>query len=396
MDRQNHTNTKSSISPQKKLHQTRLSKIIDAIFQGKLKLTKSEDVSRREQFYVLVMPNGGYRIIPDNTKMVLPIFRQNKNKGIKQRIIWILIKYFHKAFFSPIGQKLGSRQFKIGIKGIQNFDWAQYGIDERPDLTPIIFIGPADLKQKAFIYLSTSSGSKIIRLIKFPIVEQAREKVLKESEILSYLKKNTDVKTSIIYHTDPEHGSSTQSMVNGTFGVNQMTETHLNYLLNLVHSNRQTSLHEQRKRLAKKFSSLDFKSEEKFQLFNTIFEILDDSTPIKCVIEHGDFKRDNILLTPENDLVAIDWESFWLTGLPLNDLLHFHYTNMFRDPKFSIGNLINNNPWVIRYCEILSINIETRRKLALFYLARRIPYLLSINESGRYTLIASHLRELIQ
>lgn len=348
-----------------------------------------------ESFW-MISSHDKYLLFPFRSKASFSIFSQLKNQSLKSKILWLMCKsFYHLSFLSTL-IKLTPSVRLVELSGINNLDWKTYGINSNNPLIPCIFIGEEAHKQKAIVYVVNHRTLDVLGIVKFPLKDSARACVFHEANALQFLaQKKPGISTSLL-HINQLEGTSTQALISGITAPRHFSRLYYDYLINLKIPGAYTNLSEHLDVITTLLNTTAHKNSKLYSLSEALLETLADTTNLHAVFEHCDFKYNNLILTKTSKIIAVDWEEMKKVGLPLLDLINYFYSSprMHLNHDFSFSSFTKNDSWINAYCKEFSISERMRTNLALYYLLRRVPYTLYLQNERRSVALYSHIKQL--
>ncbi|BCL60056.1 hypothetical protein DGMP_07490 [Desulfomarina profundi] len=212
-----------------------------------------------------------------------------------------------------------------------------------------------------------------VRVIKTAMAGGARASIQREAVVLKELAESAPhLNTPVLLELAADGTWASQSVILGRLSGRKLTHAHINWLLHLPKTEKTTTLDEQGQNIRELIVDNPFMDKRMKQLMNRAVEKIIGPT-VTLVLVHGDFAPWNLKIQPGKVIAAIDWEEGNFSGLPLWDLCHFFYMQhyLFRGKTAPVV-LLQNNPLVARYLELMEISPDDLAPLVLIYLLQTI------------------------
>jgi Phosphotransferase enzyme family len=344
-----------------------IEQIVDKVFpKGTMLVWKAEEVPIEERFWVIGGTKGPRWVIPQIQQYGLSVLRQWQPYGASSHFKWrsLLVAYAFRQLhrFPSI--------ISIGISGASSSNWQHLGGNADQTFIPIIYIGTPGATRKAVVSLIDSQRQIVVGVAKIPLEKPATVNILREAEILTCLASaKPDLAPKILF-VNQVQGIAVQTAVPGKLVGKYLTKAHIEWLTRLCINGQETSLQEKAAILRERIGHLLDTDQNTKALLERLLKDIDDPTAYPSTWIHGDFAPWNLKWMENQTLAAIDWEEAEPNGLPLYDLLHYHYIQSYLlKRKPNIQQEIWRNPLLTQYFHSLNIDYAKYENLTLFYLA---------------------------
>lgn len=278
------------------------------------------DVAPEERFWLIPGKAGPRWLIPQNIGYGIHVFKQWKPFDLLSRVKWKLLYGAYRAgLFWLIPGVTG-----VGITGCTSEQWEYLGWKDDVCPVPIIYIGTFSSTQKAVLFLVNPHSKKLASIAKIPLSEEASVNILHEYEILYSLAKEKPGIAPYPYLINREFGYSNQESIEGKL-VGRKYSHKINVFLNGLKTKKKISIYDKANFLSEKLLKLENINNNLRILFFDVLKGLADTTELSAYYVHGDFVPWNIIEKADSSIVAVDWETADLNGLPLYDFFYFHF-----------------------------------------------------------------------
>jgi len=287
----------------------------------------------------------------------------------RSRLLWRLIRaaaLLRCLGFLPGVSRLHPEKAVLG-------DWVN-SVPGLRNTAPIVFVGKPSTTAKLTVFLATPPGD-IAAVAKIALVPGAISSIACEAAALDALHGRVSGIPRLLAHSP---GVCLESWSPGRSMARTLTQGQVEWLLALPRSGRRVALDD---RLQQLFSRLPATHRHRARPHSFL---IPSGLTFNEVWEHGDFVPWNIKKDPDGKLAVVDWEYATASGMPLLDLLHFHYRQhyLFRDLG-DVHERIAADPLVAYYCRAASIDRRQALALERYYLlgclAHQIPALSALD-----------------
>jgi len=332
--------------------------ILERVFSSEV--IKAEYTYKDSSFLVIPGHKSPRWIVPSDPKLGKKVLAQWRPYGFFSLVKWFLFRFLYSMKLGPL--LLGTQQVSHPI--LQSL--AIPG--QTAKVMPVIYVGTPGPQQKVVVTLVDIMSGESLAVMKTPLEKGAKTSLLREINILKYLKDIKFKNVPQLLTSELINGCSYQSVISGMLSERKLSKAHIDLLSTFPTSGGISDYSKQQIKLRKfvnyKENTL---SVEQKDLVNTIIDKLQCSNEISLLLVHGDFSPWNMKKLPGCKLALIDWEDAEVEGLPLWDLCHFHFlqAHLFNEKK-AIFSFVNNS-LVDEYLKSFGIDKNEIHNLMLLY-----------------------------
>jgi len=245
----------------------------------------------------------------------------------------------------------------------------------------VILVGNPSPYRKLIVFM-LDDADRIAAVLKIGLTTGGRLNVVREAEILGQFEPFCWAPNILSVH--PDIGAASQEYVHGTMADRGFRSEYLDLLCHLPLSGDSANLANVAKTVAGRLSSYtDSLHRTTHDLLDRCLACLDLDTSVPIMLVHGDFAPWNIRNTSEFGYVLIDWESANFAGLPLHDLLHFHFSEDRRSGGKGGGYAaIRKKEVCAEYLKRMDLDVKLFSKLAILYLLEQLELEYKYQVSG--------------
>ncbi len=340
-------------------------------------------------------------IVPESSEYGLVALKEWHPFGLFSRLKWRVFKALY------VLKLLG---IVPGMKGVRVFlpeesDWKHLGWEEKSSPVPVIYVGTPCGAQKLTVFLVDSEKKQVERVVKIPLASGAIKNVLHEAFMLEQLEfLYPESLAPKVVCQDKLKGRVTQSHLKGDLMGFGFTSAHRKFLVLMEQKGdgsnvQETTLEIRVNMLSERIRQVAdraFGYEAKRGFIEKALLWMKDKKALSVCCAHGDFAPWNLKRSKTGRLVAFDWESGTLTGLPLQDLFHFFWIQNYLFAKNKdVFEWALADPEVCLYLDYFGIDRALAEKLYGYYLleywCRRLEEGSASDAEEVYTSFASDL-----
>jgi hypothetical protein len=257
---------------------------------------------------VSVSGRSGLRwILPAQASNIARLLGAWRPYGVASQIGWGLIRT--AAHAGLLHRLPGIQKCEFDVSAT---DWREFGWDGS--------------EPPAFLADAREGKGKLV--VKFPLVETAWPKIVREYSVLRELEKEERKVGPAPMHINHEKRFTVQSYIEGKPVALDVGEAHYSFLAGLLQPEKRFALEGVRVALVEKRRRLVECGALSPELLNLTERLLGQGNwqgAIPAMRIHGDFAPWNLKMRPDASVCAIDWEESESEGAPFYDL---HYYQM--------------------------------------------------------------------
>jgi hypothetical protein len=296
--------------------------IVNKVFPDEAEIHPDVKEGRATSKYWVIPGKGGEPrwILPDDPAHTFGFLSQWRPYDILSRIKWKLLMIAYR------GKSLGCVPRVVPLRMVvpEGKHWVHLGWALADPPVLIIYVGTPSPHRKAILCLVDSENGRILSIGKVPLGPVADLAINREAVNLEKLAREKPGRAPGTLFLDRKNGITTQEFIAGSPTSGSLTESHLEYLIDLAIPGETMSLHREVETSENKIRALgNIDPKDRTVLMKALAEA-DDPAPLPAVWEHGDFAPWNLKRVNDGSLRAIDWEESSRAGLPLFDLVYFH------------------------------------------------------------------------
>jgi hypothetical protein len=333
-----------------------LQRAVTALFGDAAHIVSPRQVPHQARFHA-IPGNSGYRwIVPARAELGLTVLNGWRPYSAASKLKWQTILAAYRA--GVLSRVPGVKTFGV-IRAAAPFCAALQ------DSVAVVYIGTPGKSRKAVASFVSPDG-QIRGILKTPLVDTARAKILREADALRAADRQPAIAPRLLW-SDASSGSALQEYCSGHAAPLEFRDSYLHWLMSLEAPGQTFRLDhhvaELRRRLAQ------FPEGDKYLAhLSGPLAWLDDPCELPAFMAHGDFAPWNLKLSPEGDIrLAVDWEDFRPSAPPLFDYFHYNFLQAFlfqRDIDWP--SLLDRCRPYVRHFDLAD---DQPRKLAAAYLA---------------------------
>ncbi|MGA3134376.1 MAG: phosphotransferase [Terracidiphilus sp.] len=251
----------------------------------------------------------------------------------------------------------------------------------------VVMVGNPSPDRKLTVFL-LDAAHHIAAVLKVGLTPGGRLSVIHEAEVLRELERYCWAPDLLAVL--PDLGAAAQEYVRGVLPERGFRPEYLDLLCRLPQSGASLNLTDlagaMERRLRPFADELDRAAPG---LLGRCLSCLDLDKDMPTILAHGDFAPWNIRKTSDSGYVLIDWEWADFAGLPMHDLLHFHFSeSRLLDRGRGGYAAIQKKPVFKEYLTRMGLDTEPLPRLAIAYLLERLESYFKYRDSAAisYTL----------
>jgi hypothetical protein len=325
-------------------------------------------VPEEPDLYVVVPGNSGPRwLVPAVSRGTASVLSAWRPYSLAGQVKWLAIRMAARAGIVRLFPSVSS----LTIPRTSSRRWFERcGIAGQAG-EMVIMVGNPSPDRKLTVFL-LDAAHHIAAVLKVGLTPGGRLSVVHEAEVLRELERYCWAPDFL--SVLPDLGAAAQKYVHGTLPDRGFRPEYLDLLYHLPLSGACLNLTDAAGALE---SSLRPFADELHgiapDLLNRSLSCLDLDTDIPTMLVHGDFAPWNIRKTSDFGNVLVDWEWADFAGLPMHDLLHFHFSvSRLLDGKGGGYAAIRKTPVCTEYLTRMDLDTELLHRLAIAYLLDRL------------------------
>lgn len=343
---------------------------LDAMVQriyppGTVIVQDQEALPNSQRFWLIRDQAGNLRwLLPRSAQAAYRILETWTPHDLSSRVKWqVILAAYRRGWLGKLPGVSTLGLLPDTASSWEHLHWR----NPKPPVTAAYFGRPGVLC-KAVVFLLDEQQGQPPTVAKVPVGESAGPNILHEAAILKGVNgTHADAGPSLIFE-DQQNTLTLQAFIEGVPLGSKFSAAHSHYLAGLLVPDRKTSILEQAADLKQRFELQGLASTER-ELVHQQLQTLQSETLLPAVWQHGDFAPWNIRQSATGQVFAIDWEEAHVPGLPLYDVIHFHFIQCFLSGKnCQILPDLLKDPNVRLYLHAMNISTYLAREIFRFYL----------------------------
>ena len=280
-----------------------------------------EVVTEEPELYSVVPGNNGPRwIIPAASRASASVLSTWRPYSFPAQVKWFLVRMAARAGRLQLLPSVSS----LRISRKTSTSWfKRCGIAAQAG-EMFILVGNPSRDRKLIIFL-LNDAHRIAAVLKVGLTTGGRSGILREAEVLGKLEQYGWAPEVLSVH--PDLGAAAQEFVHGTMADRGFRSEYLSLLCQLPQSGASLNLTSAANALAVRLRPYVADTNKIApNLLDRCLSCLNRDVAVPTILVHGDFAPWNIRKTSESGYALVDWEWANFAGLPLQDLLHFHFS----------------------------------------------------------------------
>lgn len=275
--------------------------------------------------FVAVAGNRGLRwIIPADLGRASVVLQNWQPYNRLSRLGWHAIQLAARS--NVLSLAPGTHNFTADLSHVswRSFCWTS---DRAPRL--LAYVGTPGRYQKLVCSLVDDKALQIVSIVKFPLVETAKERLRREFHTLEALARRACTLGPAPLHLDDQTRFTVQSFLPGRPSGFTDLIPHIEFLAQLIDPETRIELREMREQLLVERDALVAQGKlvgRSLDRLDAAMEKCDWDGDVPSVRAHGDFAPWNLRLSHDGKIMAVDWEESVASELPYFDLHHFRRT----------------------------------------------------------------------
>jgi hypothetical protein len=347
--------------------------------------------TEKPDLYVVVPGNSGPRwLIPATSPGAAAVLRAWRPYSLTGRVKWFVIRMAARAGITGLFPTVSS----VTISRECSQRWFERCGIEALAKEMVIMVGNPHRDRKLTVFL-LDAAYQIAAVLKVGLTPGGRLSVIREAEALRRLEP---------YHWAPDflaalpdQGAAAQRFVPGNLPGNEFCPEYLDWLCKLPLSGASLNLSDVASAMEAKLRPFaDELQKSAPDLVNRCLSCLDLDADMPTMLVHGDFAPWNIRQRPDGSYVYLDWEWASFTGLPAQDLLHYHFSkSRLLDNEDNGYAVIRNTPAFAEYLARMDIDTKFFSRLAIAYLLERLETCASYPDPAGTSYTLNQLRAVL-
>ncbi len=318
--------------------------------------------------YFAIPGNSGPRwLVPAVSRGAASVLSAWRPYSLTGRVKWLAIRMAARAGIVRLFPSVSS----LTIPRTSSLRWFERcGIAGQAG-EMVVMVGNPSSDRKLTVFL-LDAGHHIAAVLKVGLTPGGRLSVIHEAEVLRELERYCWAPDFLAVL--PDLGAAAQKYVRGALPERGFRSEYLDLLCNLPLSGASSNLTDLAGALERRLRPFaDELDRAAPGLLGRCLSYLDLDKDMPSILVHGDFAPWNIRKTSDSGYVLVDWEWADFAGLPMHDLLLFHFTeSRLLDRGRGGYAAIQEKPVFKEYLTRMGLDTELLPRLAIAYLLERL------------------------